>query len=219
MPRPSLNDAKIWETKEKILDIAAQIIMQDGYQTLSMRKIGSKIGMTASNLYNYYSNKDEINIAIRLRAGRMLYDLLLNAYETGSDISEKIWLMTSAYIKFGLLKPNYYSIMFDMPTPKYADYIDSPLEELAREEKESSEKSVELIMQCAKDFAREGYDIPDDPNLFMTIIWGQMHGLVSLYNNRLFSEILEAPRETVEKAARLGYEIFFDYFKKKPMDQ
>lgn len=215
MPRVSMDNTEILRVKEKILDIAAEIIMQDGYQNLSMRKIGSKIGMTASNLYNYYSNKDEINIAIRLRAGRLLYEVLLNAYETGDNISDKIGLMADGYVKFGLLKPNYYSIMFDMPTPKFANYVNSPLEGLAKEEKESTEKSIELLMQCVRDFADEGYQIPYDPYLFMTIIWGQVHGLVSLYNNNLLSETLEVPDETIKEATGLVHEIIFGFLVNK----
>ena len=209
MPRISMNDAQISKTREKILDIAAEIINEDGYQNLSMRKIGSRVGMTASNLYNYYAGKDEINIAIRLRAGRVLYEDLLEGYEAGKDMSEKIWLMMKAYIRFGLLKPNYYSIMFDMPTPKYANYVGSPLEELARQEKESSEQSVALLLRCTKEFQGRGYVIPDDPNLFMTIIWGQLHGLVSLYNNNSISEIVDTPEQLIEKALGKVYEIFF----------
>ena len=214
MPRAPMDEAAISEKKEKILDIAAEIIMEDGYQSLSMRNIGKKLGMTAANLYNYYSNKDELNIAIRTRAGKILYEALLEAYKKGNNISEKIWLMSKAYIQFGLLKPNYYSIMFDMQTPKFADYVGSPLEKLALEEKISSEQSLDLMDQCSLDFVSEGYEIPDNTNLFLIIIWSQLHGLISLYNNKLISEINETPEKTVDEATRLAYEIFFSFITK-----
>ncbi|MCG8615676.1 MAG: TetR/AcrR family transcriptional regulator [Desulfobacterales bacterium] len=215
MPRTSMNEAEITRTKEKILDISADIINEEGYQNLSMRKIGTRAGMTAANLYNYYANKDEINIAIRLRAGRLLYDDLLAAYNSGSDMADKIWLMMKAYITYGLTKPNYYSIMFDMPTPKYAHYVGTPLEALAREEKVSSEQSVALLYRCAKELKGKGFGIPDDPDLFMTIVWGQLHGLVSLYNNNSIGEIVDRPEQIIQAAARKAYEIFF----RQPLDR
>ena len=204
-----MNEAEITRTKEKILDISADIINEEGYQNLSMRKIGTRAGMTAANLYNYYANKDEINIAIRLRAGRLLYETLLTAYEKGNGMADKIWLMMKAYIAYGLTKPNYYAIMFDMPTPKYAHYVGTPLEALALQEKESSEQSVALLYRCAGELKDEGFGIPDDPDLFMTIIWGQLHGLVSLYNNNSIVEIVDAPEQMINAAARKAYEIFF----------
>ncbi len=214
MPRAPMNQAEITEKKEKILDIAAEIIMEDGYQNLSMRKIGKKIGMTAANLYNYYSNKDELNIAIRTRAGKILYESILEAYNKGETISERIWLMSKSYIKFGLLKANYYSIMFDMPTPKFADYVGSPLEHLALEEKVSSERSLELLIHCTREFETEGYNIPKNPKLFLIIIWSQLHGLISLYNNKLISEINENPDKTINEATEFAYEIFFSFISK-----
>lgn len=213
MPKQPMDESEILEKKEQIIDIAAEIILQDGYQSLSMRKIGSKIGMTAANLYNYYSNKDELNIAIRTRAGKILFEALEKAYNKGGTISERIRYMFEAYIRFGVLKSNYYSILFDMPTPKYADYVGSPLEKLALEEKESTEESLALLQICINEFQAEGYRLPGDTDAFIIMIWGQLHGLVSLFNNRLISEINASPAETLKAAAALAYSILFDFLK------
>lgn len=209
-----MEPTEIAKKRETILDIAAEIIMEEGYASLSMRKIGKRIGMTAANLYNYYSNKDELNIAIRTRAGKILYNALLSAYQSGNNISERVHLMSKAYMAFGLQRPNYYSIMFDMPTPKYADYVDSPLEPIALEEKISSEQSLELLEKCTEDFRKEGYKIPDNKDLFLILIWSQLHGLISLYNNRLMAETTENPDRTIDEAATLAYEIFISFINK-----
>lgn len=209
MPRASLNPDEISRIKEKILDTAAQIINQEGFLSLSMRKIGARAGMTAANLYNYYANKDEINIAIRLRAGRILYEDLARGYDEGRDLPEKIRRMMTAYLSYGLTRPHYYAIMFDMPTPKYANYVGTPLEALAREEKASSEQSVALLFRCARELRDEKFPVPDDPDLFMTMIWAQLHGLVSLYSNNALAEIVEDPQALVETAARNAFGIFF----------
>lgn len=209
MSRASLNEAQIAEIREKILDIAADIINEQGFQALSMRKIGARAGMTAANIYNYYAGKDEINIAIRLRAGALLYKDLLRAWETEGPLPERVWEMIRAYLRFGLLKSNYYTIMFDMPTPKYANYVGTALEDLARQEKESSEQSVALMALCTRTLRESGFRIPEDPELFMTLVWGQLHGLVSLYNNRLLAEMVADPEKAVEKAAREAFEALF----------
>ncbi|MDD9305006.1 MAG: TetR/AcrR family transcriptional regulator [Desulfobacter sp.] len=209
-----MDEAKFFKKKEQIIDIAAEIIMEDGYQTLSMRKIGSKIGMTAANIYNYYSNKDELNIAIRARAGMILFDALENAYQKGGAISEKICFMIEAYARFGIVKANYYSILFDMQTPKFADYVASPLEKLALKEKESTEKSLALLQKCIRNLQEEGYCLPENTDPFLVMIWGQVHGLVSLYNNKLISEINTTPEKTLQEATGLIHEILFRFIKK-----
>ncbi|MFZ5572019.1 MAG: TetR/AcrR family transcriptional regulator [Thermodesulfobacteriota bacterium] len=216
MPKAPMGEAEILVKKEQIIDTAAEVIMEDGFQNLSMRKIGAKIGMTAANLYNYYSNKDELNIAIRTRAGKMLFEALESAYGKGGCIAERIAFMIETYIGFGMFRPNYYSIMFDMPTPKFADYVGSPLEELARKEKESSEESLALLKKCIRDFQDEGYRFPDDtdPFLMMVMIWSQLHGLISLYNNKILAEINPLPEKMLEEARDLVHTILFRFIRK-----
>ena len=214
MPKAPMEEAEFLEKKEQIIDIAAEIIMEQGYQGLSMRNIGTKIGMTAANLYNYYSNKDELNIAIRARAGKILYHDLESAYHKGETISEKIAVMLDAYIGFGTLKANYYMILFDMRAPKYADYVGSPLEALALKEKESTEQSLGLMQQCIGELKDAGYHLPDDTDAFLIMIWGQIHGLVSLYNNKLISEINHSPEKTLKHATTLINEMLFNFISK-----
>lgn len=214
MPKAPMDQSEILEKKEKIIDIAAEIVMEEGYQGLSMRNIGSRIGMTAANLYNYFSNKDELNIAIRTRAGKMLFDELSRAYNEGKDISGKMALMIEAYMRFGMLRPNYYSVLFDIGAPKYADYVGSPLESLAQSEKESSEQSLTLMAQCIRDLEREGYELPENMDSFWVMIWAQFHGLISLYNNRLLFEVISSPEENLRAAAKLAYDVIFSYLRR-----
>lgn len=211
MPKAPMDESEFIKKKEKIIDIAAEVIMEDGYQSLSMRKIGSKIGMTAANIYNYYSNKDELNIAIRTRAGKILFKDLERAYNKGKTISQRIDLMIEAYIRFGIAKANYYFILFDMPTPKFTDYVGSPLEPLARQEKESTEENLALLQQCIRELQDEGHRLPDNTDAFLIMIWAQLHGLVSLYNHKLISEINATPDKTLQAATGLVHEILFSF--------
>lgn len=201
-----MNVEELREVKDRILDIAAGIVMEDGFENLSMRKIGGKMGIAAATLYYYYSNKDELNIAIRKRAGELLYDELLEAYGSGKDLKDRAWLMMKAYLEFGVSRPNYYSIMFDSSAPGHSDYLGTKLEAAAREELESSMRSAELMLTCMKEFARAGYGLPADLELVRITLWSELHGLVSLYNNHLLKELGYPSEKDVIGAARLFYE-------------
>lgn len=207
MSRPPMVEDEIIEVKEKILDTAALIMMEEGFYGLSMRKIGKRLGMTGANLYNYYSSKDEINIAIRLRAGRLLFNALETAYEGGRTLSEKLWLMIKAVVGFGITQSPYYGILVDLPTPKYTDYIGTPQEPLAKEELDSSLRSLQLVMKCIEEFKETGCHIPGDIKNFQIALWSQVHGLISLYNNGLLALVEDTPEERVVEVAKLLYEI------------
>ncbi len=76
MPKAAWTRDKINNTKEKILDVALKLIIEEGFNKLSMRKIAARLGITAANIYNYYSSKDEINLMIRVRGFEMLFSML-----------------------------------------------------------------------------------------------------------------------------------------------
>nr|WP_170924766.1 TetR/AcrR family transcriptional regulator [Enterococcus sp. 9E7_DIV0242]OTP15816.1 hypothetical protein A5888_002030 [Enterococcus sp. 9E7_DIV0242] len=51
-------DRKLLEGK--IVDAAVEIIAEEGFNRLSIRKIANRIGYAPGTIYNYYKNKDEI---------------------------------------------------------------------------------------------------------------------------------------------------------------
>jgi AcrR family transcriptional regulator len=48
------------ETRKNILKAAREIVKQEGWQGLSMRKIADKIEYTAPIIYEYFANKEAI---------------------------------------------------------------------------------------------------------------------------------------------------------------
>lgn len=64
MPKVTRGIQQVDAVREQILDCAFKILVKNGSESLSLAKIGSKMKMTAANLYNYYANKDELLIAI-----------------------------------------------------------------------------------------------------------------------------------------------------------
>ena len=62
--------------KGRILDVALDIIVGEGYGNLTMRRLASKLNMTAPNIYNYYKSKDEIYIHLVIRGFNMLNNII-----------------------------------------------------------------------------------------------------------------------------------------------
>ena len=48
------------DLRRRILDTARHQLVQDGYQDLSMRKIASAIGYSATSIYLYFDSKDAL---------------------------------------------------------------------------------------------------------------------------------------------------------------
>ena len=60
MPKTTRAAEEVIGIKDRILETALQHLIEDGFEHFSMRKLAARLGMTAANIYNYFTNKDEI---------------------------------------------------------------------------------------------------------------------------------------------------------------
>ena len=104
------------ETRANILDASLQIVKEDGWAALSMRKIADKIEYTAPIIYEYFANKE----AILLELTRMGYLKLTRELEEAKSKHrspaiqlEAMWL---AYWNFAFANKELYQGMFGVTT-------------------------------------------------------------------------------------------------------
>lgn len=190
---------EIEKIRESILEKAVEIINADGFKGMTMRKLALRMDMSATNLYNYFSNKDEIYINILIRGFKMLYEILKSVYDAGVNPLERGKKIIQSYLAFGIQNYNYYEIMFSPGLPKYADYVGTPLENLAAIEMGYSKKIIDLSMDAVADVMRQNKNSRVDGNEMRVIeVWSMLHGMISLYNSRMIDYITKKPANKYE---------------------
>lgn len=199
MPKAAWSQEKINHTKDRILDVALQLIIEEGFNSLSMRKIASRLGITAANIYNYYSGKDEINLNIRIRGFEILYSMLLKESGRKTSINSRIKGLVRAYVDFGTTYPGYYDLMFNLHTPKYIDYIGTDLEEVAAYEKATAMKNFHLVAGVIREFTGSGEDRDQEIRDINIQLWADLHGIISLFNSRVLAEVDEDSRKALKR--------------------
>jgi len=200
MPKKPMTLEEINNTRAKILDTALDIIIQEGFHNLSLRKIASRLNVTATTIYNYYTNKDEINLMIRIRGFEKLYEVLTKRSAPLNKIEDRFKAMIRAYIEFGLTFPSYYDIMFNLHTPKYLDYVGTEIEPLAFQEKQNALKCLSLFMEPISRYIKRKGKRKDHYVLYQVIkFWSDLHGLVTLNNSRLFHEVTDQVEDFIEE--------------------
>lgn len=186
------NPEEIEQLRNGILEQALNIIISGGMDALTMRNLASRTGMTAPNLYNYFSGKDEIYISIVIRGFEMLHADLKAAYDGNDKPSTRARTMIDAYMRFGMTRPQYYDIMFTRPTPKYNDYVGTPFETLSRIELRISMEIAELALNTAA--ALTGAAAGGETIRRRVIeIWSLLHGMITLHNSRVVDYVVEQP--------------------------
>jgi AcrR family transcriptional regulator len=141
------------ETRSNILKAARQIVKEEGWQGLSMRKIADKIEYTAPIIYEYFANKEAILQELTCRGFGILANDLLEVKNQTSDPAEQLEGMWLAYWNFALTNKEMYQLMYGVEMTCCAQrttetdfpyqIISSVIAELMKEE----EPSPEIIKQ------------------------------------------------------------------------
>ena len=198
MPKVTRSLKEVDAVRERILVCALKILEKHGYENLSMSKIGHKMKMTAANIYNYYTNKDELLIAIHKRAYGMLYEKLCSAVESAEPPRDRYRNLTDAFVEFGTGNINLYDIMFNRPIKQYSDYIGTPLEELSYDEYHSSLRAFSLTVDVIRDYRESRGNLkPADPKSLAIQCLSALHGIISLHNSGVLRQIVDNPKTTI----------------------
>src|SRR3954463_6179375 len=88
------------ETRTNILAASIDIVKEEGWQALSMRKIADKIEYTAPIIYEYFANKEAILLELTRKAYLKLAKELREAKEAHFTPAGQLEAMWLAYWNF-----------------------------------------------------------------------------------------------------------------------
>jgi len=100
------------QTRVNILDAAHDIVKDEGWQALSMRKIADKIEYTAPIIYEYYANKEAILLELTKKGYILLAERMKEAATRHTDLADQIEAMWLSYWNFAFQETEYYQLMF-----------------------------------------------------------------------------------------------------------
>lgn len=195
------------KVKEKILSAARELVVKEGYEGVSMRKIGARIGYTAMAPYRYFADKDAILRELCLADFGTL-KRSLESIDGEPDPVERLRKMARAYVVFARDYRNQYRLLFMTPLPRTVQ-VDP-----ANSENPEEDCYFRLTDTMSQAIA-EGRFKPeyDDPEKLSQIYWSGVHGIVSLH-----IILREAPRidwKPLESTAETIIRVLIEGFSKK----
>ncbi len=160
------------DLRRRILDEARYLLVREGYSGLSMRKLAQAIGYSATSIYLYFKNKDDLFHVLILEGLEKLYEHLNRGLDGIPSPEQRLRALCERYISFGLENPEYYEIMFVLHPEKSSRF--------PREHYRRGRKSLNLFAQALEDGTREGVFHCRDVSVSASVIWTFLHGAVSL---------------------------------------
>ena len=178
-----------------ILDAARRLLVQQGYESLSMRKIASEVGCKAATIYYYYKNKDAIVEALVEEGNRLHYRISkeIASKHTHPLLRFEALLWTS--LEFGLNNPAYFEILYLLQRPQNGEDTDEPFYRII--------PGQELGVQALREASKEGMIQIEDANIASATCFAMLNGIVVAVLRQHFFPELDMERIKKETIRRI----------------
>jgi AcrR family transcriptional regulator len=179
------------ELRQSILGAARQIALDEGWNSLTMRKVADRIEYSAPALYEYFESKDAIVYGLMREGFALLTERLRAAYDTTDDPEERLLRVSEAYCEFAWNQTELYQVMHGMGGA-HCSPGEKPPPELPP-------LAATMLATVRSAIGAEKGD-PRDVYAALDIFRGILHGLISLTLGGIMQGGQERAKELVRRA-------------------
>lgn len=188
--------------RREILDSARELFINEGYERFSMRKLAEKIDYSATTIYLYFKDKDDLLFAICEEFFEHFTAQLKHIRSVSQDPIETLRQALLYLMEFGLKNPNQYKVIFFTKSNIYGNR-----EEFV--EKESMARNTyfmfrEMVQDCIKAGRMRDLDV----DVIAHTLAITSHGLITmtLYKPDFLKDQGEVIAQTVVDGLLRGYQ-------------
>jgi AcrR family transcriptional regulator len=118
--RPDRRQRRRQETISEVLDVALQLMTEQGVAGLSLGEVARRMGIRPPSLYVYFDSKNALYDAIFARGWRELADAMQAAEEIAeASVRDVLLRNASTCVRWSVEHPAYSQLMFWRPVPGY----------------------------------------------------------------------------------------------------
>jgi AcrR family transcriptional regulator len=107
------------EMQEGILEVAREIMREQGVAALSMNEIARRVGITPPALYTYFSSKMALYDALYRMGIRLFVEADAELWQTTAPGWERIQGWFAKRLALAQAHPDLYHLVFDVPIPGF----------------------------------------------------------------------------------------------------
>ncbi|MEN6536595.1 MAG: TetR/AcrR family transcriptional regulator [Bryobacteraceae bacterium] len=105
------------DLRQRLRDVARELFAKEGYDSVSMRRIGAEANCSAMATYRYFRSKEELLISICEETFEQLSQSRNEAMKPHDTPLERLRAAMRNFIQFGIEHPNHYKLAFMTDIP------------------------------------------------------------------------------------------------------
>jgi AcrR family transcriptional regulator len=146
-----------------------KLIEEKGLEALTLREIGSRLGVSRSAAYRHFADKAALLAAIADAGFEEFASALRDAKQTApADFASRLQAMGQAYVRFANEHRAYFEVMFSQPQDP----------ECGRSE--AGDRAFDVLEQTIREGQQTGEVRPGDASVLARTVWAMVHGISSL---------------------------------------
>ncbi len=167
------------DLRRHVMDEAIAMMRAEGMESLSLRKLAERVGVSPAALYHHFSDKQALLCAIGEEGITQFSGLLRDGMEGDMGLEARFQRFVTLYIRFALENPEIYELLFGRITWKGEGEASEAFRVKAR-------ASFRGYAEVVTGLQGQGFFSSElNPLRLSQIIWGTLHGLCRMYNDGL----------------------------------
>ncbi|MEX0721795.1 MAG: TetR/AcrR family transcriptional regulator [Balneolaceae bacterium] len=158
--------------RDKILEISRHLLFDEGFDSLSMRKIARRAGISATSIYLYFQNKDHLLHTLIEESVEELSQAVEQNADGEKDIIRRFNKIINGYIEFAISNPEKYQVIYMIRPNAMARY--------PKEKFRKARRCYELLVKVIEEGVSKGVMEVEKPVIAAYSIWAQLHGIVTV---------------------------------------
>ncbi|NLX06465.1 MAG: TetR/AcrR family transcriptional regulator [Phycisphaerae bacterium] len=171
--------------RQKIMDAARELFVQEGYEAVSIRRIADAIEYSPAAIYVHFRDKADLMKELCGQDFESFADAMF-ATADEPDPVERIWSCGAVYLNFAIEHPNHFRLMFmTKPSPETMETDERKLDERGRGDPQRD--AYAFLVQNIKEAIALGQireELQADPELVAQVLWACIHGIAALHVTR-----------------------------------
>lgn len=158
------------DLRRALLQAAVRTIHSHGVDGLTLRGVGSTLGVSRTALYRHFADKAALLAAVAAEGFRVLREETARAWDDGGRGVRAFEAMGSAYVRFAITHPSHYRVMFG------ADISAASDTELEKE----GAGAFQVLVDALAALQQQHLARRDDTQQMALFVWSTVHGVAML---------------------------------------
>lgn len=158
------------ELRAELVTAAHELVREEGYDGLTIRKLAKRVGYAPMSVYSYFADKQDILLALAEDAFATLARRI--EAQPADDPIEALRVVMTEYATFGLGNPNEYRTVFMTQKTR-------PPEDKTFAQMEADNPAMKVLVSRVEACIAAGR-LHGDPYAIANMLWAVGHGTISL---------------------------------------